>query len=149
RVEPDRDRVAVDGRVIRPQRKLYVALNKPRGYTCSRNDPHATRLVGDLLPSEWRSLYPVGRLDRESEGLLFLTNDGEFCLRLTHPRYGVRKLYRATVAGRVTPAMLTRFKKGVTSEGERLRIENGRILASDAGCSLVELELSEGRYREV
>jgi 23S rRNA pseudouridine2605 synthase len=149
RVEPGRDNVAVDGRPVRPQRKLYIALHKPRGYTCSRNDPHAGRLVGQLLPAEWTSVYPVGRLDRESEGLLFLTNDGEFCLRLTHPRYGIRKLYRVTADGRVTPPMLERFKKGVTIEGERLRIESGRILASDTGYSLVEIELAEGRYREV
>ncbi len=149
RVDPEKDRVTVDGRPVRPQRKLYVALHKPKGYTCTRRDPHARRVVGELLPPEWSGLYPVGRLDRESEGLLFLTNDGEFCLRLTHPRYGITKKYHVTVAGRAVPAMLERFRKGIFSDGERLRILNGRILASHPSSSLVEVELGEGRYREV
>src|SRR5207302_2406098 len=80
KVDPARDRVSVDGRAIKIRRKLYVALNKPRGYICSRSDPANRRAVGDLLPKEWSSLYPVGRLDYDSEGLLFLTTDGEFCL---------------------------------------------------------------------
>ena len=91
KVDPVHDRVTVDGTRVKIKRKLYVALNKPRGYLCSRRDPANRRAVGDLLPKEWTSLYPVGRLDYDSEGLLFLTNDGEFCLRLTHPRYGVPK----------------------------------------------------------
>lgn len=149
RVEPEKDRVTVDGRVVRPVKKLYVALNKPKGYTCTRSDPNAARLVGELLPAEWSSLYPVGRLDRESEGLLFLTNDGEFCLRLTHPRYGIHKKYLVTVPGRVEPRMLERFRKGITSDGETLKIERGRIVSANPGGCLVEIELSEGRYREV
>jgi 23S rRNA pseudouridine2605 synthase len=149
RVDPERDRVALDGRALRPQRKLYVALHKPRGYTSTRQDPHARHVIGELLPTEWTSLYPVGRLDRESEGLLFLTNDGEFCLRLTHPRYCVTKEYRVTVAGRVEPAHLARFRHGIMADGERLRILNGRILAANPAESVVELELNEGRYREI
>lgn len=149
RVDPAKDRVVVDGRAVRARRKLYIALHKPRGYTCTRKDPHAEKVVGELLPAEWSDLYPVGRLDRESEGLLFLTNDGEFCLRLTHPRYGVRKRYLATVSGRAESGMLERFRRGIRSEGERLRIEGGRILSANQAGSLVELELGEGRYREV
>lgn len=149
RVDPAKDRVTVDGQVVRAARKLYVALHKPKGYTCTRSDPHAARMVGELLPAEWSSVYPVGRLDRESEGLLFLTNDGEFCLRVTHPRYGVHKKYLVSVAGRVEPKMLERFRKGVTSDSETLKIEGGKVLASNPAGSLVELELAEGRYREV
>jgi 23S rRNA pseudouridine2605 synthase len=148
-VDPDRDKVTVDGQPVRARKKLYIALNKPPGVTCSRSDPHAKRLILDLLPPEWSSVYPVGRLDRESEGLIFLTNDGEFCLRLTHPRYQIRKIYRVSIRGRVEPVVLERFRRGVTSDGERLRIERGRILASGPAGSLVELELTEGRNREV
>lgn len=149
RVHPVTDRVTVDGRPIRASRKLYIALHKPKGYTCTRSDPHAAKRVGELLPAEWTSLYPVGRLDRESEGLLFLTNDGEFCLRLTHPRYGIHKKYLVTVAGRVESRMLERFKQGVVCGDETLKIEKGRILSSNPGGALVELELAEGRYREI
>lgn len=149
RVDPERDRVQVDGRPVRVQKKLYVVLNKPPGYTCTRRDEHARRMVGELLPAEWSSVYPVGRLDRESEGLLFLTNDGEFCLRLTHPRYGVRKIYLATVEGRVHSDALQRFREGVRFEDELLRIQEGRVVSAGQGVSVVELVLAEGRYREV
>lgn len=149
RVEPDQDRVLLDGQPVRTRRKHHIALNKPVGYTCTREDAHAARKVGDLLPAEWRHLYPVGRLDRESEGLIFLTNDGDFCLRLTHPRYGVTKRYLATVAGRVDVAMLERFRKGIVSGEEELRIQRGRIVSSHPRVTIVELDLAEGRYREI
>lgn len=149
KVDPARDRVTVDGTRVKTKRKLYVALNKPRGYLCSRRDPANRRAVADLLPREWTSLYPVGRLDYDSEGLLFLTNDGDFCLRLTHPRYGVRKKYLATVEGRVTPQTLTQMMRGVVHDEEKLRAEKTRLLSANHSHSVVEVELSEGKYREV
>ena len=91
RIDPVHDRVAVDGKAVRAKRKLYVALNKPPGLICSRNDEFERPTIYGLLPKEWGHLHSVGRLDYASEGLIFLTNDGEFSLRLTHPRYGVRK----------------------------------------------------------
>jgi len=149
KVDPSRDRVTVDGTPVKIKRKLYVALNKPRGCLCSRRDPANRRAVGDLLPKEWTSLYPVGRLDYDSEGLLFLTNDGEFCLRLTHPRYGVRKKYLATVEGRVRPQTLTQLMRGVVHEKEKLRADKTRLLSANHSHSVVEIELTEGKYREV
>jgi len=149
KVDPARDRVTVDGTPVKTKRKLYVALNKPRGYLCSRRDPANRRAVGDLLPKEWASLYPVGRLDYDSEGLLFLTNDGEFCLRLTHPRYRVRKKYLATVEGRVGPQALTQMMRGVVHEEEELRADKTRLLSTNQSQSVVEVELTEGKYREV
>ena len=91
----------------------------------------------------------VGRLDYASEGLLFLTNDGEFALRLTHPRYGVRKRYVTTVEGRVDEEMLRRFTSGVWLEGEKLKAERGWIVSATKTQSVVELELAEGKNREV
>ncbi len=91
----------------------------------------------------------MGRLDFESEGLIFLTNDGEFGLRLTHPRYGVRKKYVATVTGRVEPEMLNRMTRGVTDGGETLKVEKARVLSANNSNSVVELELAEGKNREV
>src|SRR5438128_5436024 len=149
KVDPARDRVTVDGTPVKIKRKLYVALNKPRGYLSSRRDPANRRAVGDLLPKEWASLYPVGRLDYDSEGLLFLTNDGEFCLRLTHPRYRVRKKYLATVEGRVGPQALTQMMRGVVHEEEELRADKTRLLSTNQSQSVVEVELTEGKYREV
>jgi 23S rRNA pseudouridine2605 synthase len=149
KVDPSHDRVVVDGTPVKEKRKIYVALNKPPGYICSRSDPEGRRVVVDLLPKEWAGLYPVGRLDYNTEGLLFLTNDGDFSLRLTHPRYGVRKKYLATVEGLVEPMVIRRLTAGVYHKGERLKAERARILKAGGKRSLVELELTEGKNREV
>ena len=149
RVDPTTDRVSVDGRPARPRRKLYVALNKPAGYVCSRRVEGKQRMVGELLPREWTDLYPVGRLDRDSEGLLLLTNDGEFCLRLTHPRYGVEKTYVATVEGHLPPAVLARLKAGIADRGEQLRALDTRLISANSTRTIVELDLGEGKNHEV
>jgi 23S rRNA pseudouridine2605 synthase len=149
KVDPAGDKVTVDGAPVRPKRKLYVALNKPRGYLCSRQDELHRRTIGGLLPREWSNLYSVGRLDYDSEGLIFLTNDGEFSLHLTHPRYGVRKKYLATVEGRVEPEMLRRLVGGVSHGGEKLKADKVRLLSANNSASVVELELAEGKNREV
>jgi 23S rRNA pseudouridine2605 synthase len=149
KVQPGSDRVTVDGTPARPRRPLYVALHKPPGYLCSRKDPEQRRIVGDLLPKEWRHLYPVGRLDSQSEGLIFLTNDGQFALRLTHPRYGTRKIYLVTVAGRVETAMLKRMTQGVQEAGETLKTEKARLLSASQSHSVLELEMTEGKNREI
>jgi 23S rRNA pseudouridine2605 synthase len=149
KVDPDADRIKVDGQRVQEKRKLYVALNKPPGYLSSRGDPLRRKTLADLLPREWGNLYPVGRLDFNSEGLIFLTNDGDFALRLTHPRYGIRKKYHATVEGLVLPEMLTRMTGGISHQGEKLKADKARLLRANKSHSLVELELSEGKNREV
>ncbi len=149
KVDPAQDRVTVDGAPVRARRKLYVALNKPRGYVCTKRDELERRTIGDLLPREWGNLNSVGRLDYQSEGLIFLTNDGEFSLRLTHPRYGVRKKYVATVAGRVGSETTEQLVRGLAHEGEQLKAERARVISANNTNSVVELELAEGRNREV
>jgi pseudouridine synthase len=149
KVDPAHDRVTVDGQPVRVKRKVYLALNKPRGLVCSRNDELGRPTIYELLPKEWAHLHSVGRLDFNSEGLLFLTNDGQFSLHLTHPRYGVHKRYLATVEGRVDVELLRRFTQGIAYEGERFKAEKARILSSSQSKSVVELELAEGKYREV
>ena len=116
--------MAVDGKPVRAKRKLYVALNKPPGLVCSRKDEFERPTIYELLPKEWGHLHSVGRLDYHSEGLIFLTNDGEFSLRLTHPRYGVRKKYVATVEGRVAAEMLGQFTRGRVVSGRE--VEGGK-----------------------
>jgi 23S rRNA pseudouridine2605 synthase len=149
KIDPARDRVVVDGSPIKAKKKLYVALNKPRGYLCSRKDERERRTLSDLLPKEWSNVYSVGRLDFDSEGLIFLTNDGQFSLQLTHPRYGVRKIYRATVLGKVTSDMLKKLTHGVEHDGEMLKAESARLVDGNQSASVVELVLTEGKYREV
>lgn len=151
KVDPASDRITVDGRPLKAKRKLYVALHKPRRVLTTRKpeaeDDRAT--VYDFLPKEWGNIFPIGRLDYDSEGLLFLTNDGDLCLKLTHPRYGVAKIYVATVEGRVEANVLEQFKKGVRHEGDLLRANKARILSASKTQSTVELELTEGKNREV
>ena len=149
KVDPAHDRVTVDGRVVRAKRKLYVALHKPPGYVCTRTDGQARDKIGDLLPKEWTELFSVGRLDCQSEGVIFLTNDGDFCLKLTHPRYRIVRKYVARVEGRVTPEMLRQFTAGVWSEGEKLQAHRARLITANNSTSVVELELTEGKNREV
>lgn len=149
RVDPLHDRVSLDGKPVRAKRKLHIALHKPRGCVCSRKDEHERPTIYELLPKEWNNLYSVGRLDYDTEGLIFLTNDGEFALRLTHPRYGVRKKYVVTVAGRVDAGMIERFTRGVFDAGEKLKAEKAHLISAGPSRSVVELELAEGKNREV
>jgi pseudouridine synthase len=149
KVDPVHDRVTVDAKPVHVRRKLYVALNKPPKTVCSRKDELERPTIFDLLPKEWGHLHSVGRLDYASEGLIFLTNDGEFSLHLTHPRYGVRKRYIATVESRVVPEMLTRFTQGVWHQGEKLQAQRAWLLSAGKAQSVVELELAEGKNREV
>jgi len=149
KVDPDRDHVRVDGQPVRVKRKLYVALNKPRGCVCSRKDELKRPTIYELLPKEWTNVYSVGRLDYNTEGLIFLTNDGEFALRLTHPRYEVRKKYLATIEGPVEFVTLEKFMNGIFHGGEKLKAERARIVSTNRSRSVVELDLKEGKNREV
>jgi 23S rRNA pseudouridine2605 synthase len=139
------DLVEVAGRRVElPQKRVVLALHKPRGYTTTRLDPHARRTVFELLP-QVPGLQAVGRLDRESEGLLLFTNDGELLFRLTHPRYGVRKVYRVwTERGTLPQALCRRLVEGVA-------LEDGpaRALACRPAPGGAILTLGEGRKREV
>lgn len=149
KVDPVHDRVTVDGKPVKEQRKIYLALHKTTGCVCSHQDELGRPTVYDLLPKEWRRVNTVGRLDFNTEGLIFLTNDGQFALHLTHPRYGIRKKYVVTVEGPVKHETLTLFTKGVFQGGEKLRAEKARLMGSSRSKSIVELELSEGKNREV
>ncbi len=149
KVDPDHDRVEVDGRQIRIRRKIYAALNKPVKYVCSHKDELGRQTIYELLPKEWNGISSVGRLDYNSEGLIFLTNDGQFALRLTHPRYGIRKKYIVTVDGQVVPEILRKFVQGIFDGGEKLKALSAHLVSSSRARSVVEMELGEGKNREV
>jgi len=149
KVDPVHDKIRVDGKPVRTKRKLYVALNKPIRCVCSRKDELDRPTIYELLPKEWDNLYSVGRLDYDTEGLIFLTNDGQFALRLTHPRYEVSKKYVATVEGRVDHEMMQLFTRGVFHEGDRLKAKRARLVSATKSVSVAELELTEGKNREV
>jgi pseudouridine synthase len=149
-LDPSAESVAVDGQPVRVRRKLYLALNKPPDVVCTRRDERDRRTVLDLLPAEWaKTVYPVGRLDRDTEGLLLLTNDGDFCYRVSHPRHEVPKLYVATVRGRAPEAVAASLVRGRVCNGEKLRARRARLVSANNSRSVLELELTEGKNREV
>jgi len=147
-INPVADVVSVDGQMIQPLRHRYVAVHKPRGVLCTRKDEKQRTILGDLLPSDW-DLKPVGRLDRDSEGLIFATNDGDFALRITHPRYEVTKVYQVEAEGRVPHRTLRLLTQGVKHGGQMLRAQKAALLEANRSRSVVELELTEGKNREI
>ena len=147
-VDPAKDVVTVSGKPIQPLSHRYVAVHKPKGVLCTRKDERGRPLLGDLLPPDW-DLKPVGRLDRDSEGLIFATNDGEFALRMTHPRYNVPKVYTVEVKGKVPQTALAQFTEGVEDAGELLRARKATLVSSTRARSIVRIELTEGKNREV
>ncbi|MGE5509519.1 MAG: pseudouridine synthase [Chitinophagales bacterium] len=150
KVDPGRDELALDGRPLaQPPRNEYLLLNKPAGVITTARDPQGRPTVLDLVDCPGVRLFPVGRLDADTEGLLLLTNDGELANLLLHPRYHVAKTYEAVVAGRVTGADLTRLERGVVLEDGPTAPARARCLASDGQTSTVELVIREGRKRQV
>jgi 23S rRNA pseudouridine2605 synthase len=149
RVDPERDDVRVDGRRISVDPGLrYLALNKPRGVTTTMRDPHAERDLARLIPAGPR-VFPVGRLDRDTEGLLLLTNDGDLAHRLTHPRYGVEKEYLAEVEGAPSARRLARLRHGVELSDGVARAVDARPAGGSRGRGSVRVVMVEGRKREV
>ena len=143
-----RDDVRVDGvRVRAPRETVYLLLNKPKGVVSTRHDPAGRKTVMDLVPRV-AGLFPVGRLDVTTEGLLVLTNDGDFAQRVAHPRYEVPRVYHAKVHRIPSPETLEQLRKGVRVDGERMKVDKVRILEGESNA-WIELTLHEGKNREV
>ena len=154
KADPERDDIRVDGRRIRgAQRKRYILLNKPRGYVTTRSDPGRRPTVMDLLKGVKEYVYPVGRLDYDSEGLLLLTNDGELAARLTHPRHEVERLYEARVRGVPDPHALQRLAAGVVIGGRRTApaaVKLAKRIDAEGGPQAeLLIGIHEGRHRQV
>jgi 23S rRNA pseudouridine2605 synthase len=115
------DHVKVDGKLVHQPASIYILLNKPAGFVCTRRDPHITDTIYDLLPPKFSSLAYVGRLDAKSEGLLLLTNDGEFAQQLTHPRFKVEKEYDVVLDRAATPNLVQKLLRGVVLDGKHAR----------------------------
>lgn len=141
------DTVTLDGRPVEPAGRFhYIMLNKPRGYVCTNADPHAPRKAVDLIRLDPPvRLFSAGRLDKESEGMILFSNDGDYVARLTHPRYEIRKTYLVRVTREFTEPELTRIRTGITDGGEHLRV----ISIAPAGNCLYRIVLNEGKKREI
>ena len=148
-VDPDHDEVRVNGKPIRRERPVYILLHKPKGTITTVDDPQGRRTVLDCLQGVRARVYPVGRLDLDVSGVLLLTNDGELAQRLTHPRYGVTKVYIATVRGHVTDDALRRLETGVPLAEGVSAPARAVILGRDKDTTRLRLTLHEGRKREV
>lgn len=148
RVNPDEQNITVDGQPIQLQPKYAMILNKPTSYVTTAADPEGRRTVMDLVDTS-RRLYPVGRLDYDTSGLLLLTNDGELANRLMHPRYKIKKTYRATVMGMPDKAALQALMSGIALEDGITEPAQVSVLRHHPGESVVELTIHEGKNRQV
>lgn len=148
-VEPDVDKVLLDGKSIAPDNHVYIVLNKPEGTVTTANDTHGRKTVLSCLQGVDARVFPVGRLDMDVEGVLFLTNDGELAHRLMHPSYQVDKVYLAWVYGHMKVEAAQQIEAGVMLEDGMTAPAKAVILNAGQAISLVRLTLHEGRKREV
>jgi len=149
RVDPSSDVLTLDGAPVPVSEELETyLLNKPIGVISTASDPHGRQTVVDLIESE-RRLYPIGRLDADSEGLILVSNDGELTNRITHPSFGVTKRYLAEVEGAISRSTVNQLTTGVDLEDGPARAESANLIESRPDRSLVDLVMVEGRNREV
>lgn len=151
-VSPDKDRICIEGREIKIQhKKILIALYKPKGVVSTCKDPEGRKTVLDCIPEKFRQgLYPIGRLDRDSEGLILLTNDGDQALKRSHPRYEQRKTYTVVVKNGIDQKAIQLLEKGVMMDGTRTapcRIK--KIPSNKRGTTTLEFTLHEGRNRQI
>lgn len=150
KVDPAKDRIAIDGRIFSgPEEPVYLMLNKPSGFVTTVRDPRGRRTVLDLIGNLPGRVYPVGRLDYDTEGLLLLTNDGELTNALTHPRHEVPKTYLAVAQGVVGRDKVNVLKRGVRLSDGPTAPAKVRVLKVEEGATSLEITIHEGRNRQI
>jgi 23S rRNA pseudouridine2605 synthase len=154
RADPEADDIRLDGRRVgTAQRRRYIVLNKPAGYVTTRDDPERRKTVLDLIPRVREYIYPVGRLDYDSEGLLLLTNDGDLAARLTHPRHGIERVYEAMTRGVPSATKLQKLASGIALDGRRTAPAEVQLLGGHTTRRIdrarIRVILKEGRNRQV
>nr|WP_317412000.1 pseudouridine synthase [uncultured Solibaculum sp.] len=151
KVNPARDLVTVNGKKVAAvkEKPCYIMLYKPRGYVTTLSDEMDRRCVADLVKDVGKRVYPVGRLDRESEGMLLLTNDGAFAQAITHPSNHIPKTYRVTVRPGVTEEQIDRLSTGVEIDGRKTMPAQVTLLTEEEGRAVLSIVISEGRNRQI
>ncbi len=152
KVDPVNDKVYVSGRRVtgtaRPELR-YIMLNKPRGVTTTMSDEKGRRCVADLIKDIPERVYPIGRLDRDSEGMLLLTNDGDFANHIMHPKKHVNKVYRVTVRPNINDVQVNKLESGVVLDGRRTAPAQVRVVTREEGRAVLEIVIREGRNRQI
>ena len=151
RIDPEVDVVEYRGRRITRsgEEKICILLNKPRGFVTTLSDEKGRRTVAELVASVGRRVYPVGRLDMDSDGLLLLTDDGELANRLTHPRHEIAKIYHVTVSGEVSAEQLSALRAPMELDGYEILPVRTEAIARDGRSTVLEMTLYEGRNRQI
>ena len=153
KMDPDYDKVMIDGqtqRIVRKRQYTYIMLHKPRGYLTTRSDDRGRKTVMDLVSDVPAMLRPVGRLDKDSEGLLLMTNDGAFAQAVTHPSGGISKLYRVTVQPRADESQILKLSSGVVlDDGTKTMPCAINVVTDEPGRTVMEMTLKEGKNREI
>ena len=149
RIDTDTDIVAVDGKRLVLEEKAYYIVNKPKGYISTVRDPHATRTVVDLVPGKDARLFPVGRLDKDTTGLLLLTNDGDLANQLMHPRFEIIKKYRAKVLERLSAREISELESGISLDEARTAPCRVSVISSNERWTLLDIEIHEGKKRQI
>ncbi len=149
-IDENTDEVLVNGVHCRqPQSNVYIAMNKPKGYLVTLKDDFGRKTIQRLIANLAHRVYPIGRLDLDSEGLLLLTDDGELAFRLAHPSYGIKKLYTVRVKGNFSQENLRHFFDGIALEDGHIAHAKAKILDNDENTTFLSIELQEGRKREI
>lgn len=152
KIDPIHDHVVVSGKKIagiKQSQFRYIMLNKPRGFVSTMSDEMGRKCVAQLVENVGTRVYPVGRLDRDSEGMLLFTNDGEFANAMTHPSKGIPKTYRVTVRPDVTDDMLTAFAVGIEIDGRKTSPADVTVISKEENRVVLQMVLREGRNREI
>lgn len=150
RVDPDKQVVAFEGLPLRQEEeKVYLLLNKPRGYVTTLHDPQGRPIVSSLLKGITSRVFPVGRLDFDTEGALILTNDGDFAERILHPRFEIERTYQAKVRGLPSREKIHLLEEGLELEGKKTWPARVRIIAREPAATTLEITIHEGRKRQV
>ncbi|MBR3971271.1 MAG: rRNA pseudouridine synthase [Ruminococcus sp.] len=152
KVNPYKDKVMVNGRRVTANAKpkyRYIMLNKPRGYVTTMSDERGRKCVAELVADIPERVYPVGRLDRDSEGMLLFTNDGDFANKIMHPKKDIYKVYRVTVRPAVTDEMIAEFSNGMMLDGRKTAPAEVRVISRQEGRVVLEILLREGRNRQI
>ena len=152
KIDPQKDKITVKGRRISTAAKnkhYYIMLHKPRGYVTTMKDEKGRKCVAELVRDVPARVYPVGRLDRESEGLLLMTNDGDFANKVTHPTQHVAKVYRVTVRPDITKEQVAQMSEGMEIDGRKTQPCDVRVITRGEGRVVLEVILREGRNRQI